>query len=128
MKRIFLMLFIIAHTILMVSCFKEGCFNIKEKNNIVNVNNVDKNEILPIGSVVLLKDSTKEVMIIGYCQIELATGDMWDYAGSLYPEGYMGADKVFLFNREQIDKISFIGYDTDEYIEIKGKVDGILGR
>lgn len=80
---------------------------------------VDKqgNKLLPIGSVVLLEDSTKEVMIIGYCQAEIETNELWDYSGCLYPEGYMGADKTFLFNSDQIKEISFLGKETPEQKE-----------
>ena len=35
--------------------------------------------LLPIGSVVLLKDSTKRVMIIGYCQTEAKTATKTRY-------------------------------------------------
>ena len=38
--------------------------------------------VLPIGSVVMLKDSTKKVMIIGICQFQTVPGEekprIWD--------------------------------------------------
>ena len=75
-----------------------------------------KEGLLPIGTVVLLKDSTKRIMIIGYYQ---RTSDdpnkLWDYAGSLFPEGYIGADKVFLFDTEQIEQIFMVGYEDRIY-------------
>lgn len=77
---------------------------------------VDKkgDKLLPIGSVILLEDSTKEVMIIGYCQYELGTNVLWDYTGCLYPEGYLGSDETFLFNSDQIKEISFLGMESVE--------------
>ena len=85
--------------------------------------------LLPIGSVVLLNNSTKKAMIIGFCQKE-ASGEsedkIWDYAGCLYPEGYLGPNQVYLFNGDQIDKIFSIGYQDEEQFEFKTKVDAIM--
>ena len=40
---------------------------------------------LPAGSVVLLKDSTKKVMIMGFCQNRPGEPDkIYDYCGCLY--------------------------------------------
>ena len=62
--------------------------------------------LLPIGSVVLLKESTKRVMIMGVCQRSTDNNEtIWDYCGCFYPEGYLGSDKIFLFNNAQIDRI-----------------------
>lgn len=73
--------------------------------------------LIPIGSVVLLKDSTKKVMIMGLCQREVSEEMiLWDYAGVLYPEGYMGANKVFLFNRDQIESVHYLGYQDEEQL------------
>lgn len=63
--------------------------------------------LLPLGSVVLLKESTKKVMIIGYCQKALSDDEIYDYSGCLFPEGYLGADKTFLFNRDQIEIVYY---------------------
>ena len=82
--------------------------------------------LLPIGTVVLLKDSTKKVMIIGVCQKEVSTDSLWDYAGCVYPEGYMGPDQTFLFNNDQIDKVFSIGYQDEEQFEFKVKADSIM--
>ena len=85
--------------------------------------------LIPIGSVVLLKNSTKRVMIIGFCQSESSEeGDqkIWDYAGCLYPEGYIGPDKTFLFDGDQIDKMYAIGYQDEEQFAFKVQVDAAL--
>lgn len=83
--------------------------------------------LLPVGSVVLLKNSTKRVMIIGVCQ--LAASDpskVWDYVGCPFPEGYLGPDKTYLFNREQIDRIYAVGYQDEEQFAFKVKADKAL--
>ncbi len=82
------------------------------------------NALLPIGTVVLLKDSTKRVMIIGVLQIQ-RTDDgekMWDYSGVYYPEGYMGPDKTFLFNNDQIVRAFALGYQDDEFFQFEEKI------
>lgn len=71
-------------------------------------------EYLPIGSIVLLKESTKRVMIYGRLQRELDGDRIWDYIACLYPEGNINADHCFLFDHEQIDKIIHEGYQDDE--------------
>jgi hypothetical protein len=82
--------------------------------------------LLPIGTVVLLKESTKRVMIIGVVQRAIESGDIFDYAGCVYPEGYMGAEKTFLFNNNQIDKMYAIGYQDEEQFAFKVKAEKIL--
>jgi len=85
--------------------------------------------LLPIGSVVLLKDSTKRVMIIGFCQKQAEKPDLlWDYSGCIFPEGYMSPDKTFLFNHEQIDKIYALGYQDEEQMKFKVKVDELTKK
>lgn len=84
--------------------------------------------LLPVGTVVLLKNSTKRVMIMGVCQKEAAVEKIWDYCGCLYPEGYIGADKVFLFNGSQIERIYAIGYQDSEQMEFKKKADEALSK
>lgn len=81
---------------------------------------------LPIGSVVLLENSTKRVMIIGVLQQQIKDDGenvIWDYSGCFYPEGYMGPDKCFLFNTDQIAKIYSVGYQDEEQFAFKEKAD-----
>lgn len=81
--------------------------------------------LLPIGTVVLLKNSQKRVMIIGVMQKQIKEGaeKIWDYSACLYPEGYIGPDKTFLFNSDQIEKIFAIGYQDGEQLNFKIKID-----
>lgn len=83
--------------------------------------------LLPIGSVVLLKESTKRVMIIGVCQKGANNPEkIWDYAGVVFPQGYFSADKVFLFDTHQIDQIFQIGYLDAEALTFKQKADALI--
>jgi len=71
-------------------------------------------QFLPIGSVVLLKDSTKRVMIIGVKQKEVGSEKVWDYSGVYYPEGIIDPEKLFLFDKNQIESLFFIGFQDSE--------------
>ena len=69
---------------------------------------------LPIGSVVLLKESTKRVMIVGLKQQQIDSEKTWDYSACLFPEGVLDPDKLFLFDEEQIQRLYFIGLQDGE--------------
>lgn len=70
---------------------------------------------LPIGSVVLLKNGSKKIMIYGRKQLAAETGEEFDYVACLYPEGNIDDDYTFLFNHENIDEVVFTGFaDEDE--------------
>lgn len=83
---------------------------------------------LPIGTVVLLKNGTKEVMITCYGimpegdiieageQVS-GKGKMYDYGGCTYPEGMVSSDNLVIFNHDKIEKICYKGYETDAYKE-----------
>ena len=86
------------------------------------------NGLLPIGSVVLLKNSTKRVMILGVAQ-EAQREDgvkLYDYAGCLYPEGFLDPEQNFLFNQDQIEQLFFIGYQDEEALAFKEHVDALM--
>ncbi len=70
--------------------------------------------LLPIGSVVLLKDATKKLMIIGILQVDQNKNTLYDYLAVPYPEGFLGADANFLFQHEDINDVIFTGYRNPE--------------
>jgi hypothetical protein len=69
---------------------------------------------LPIGSVVVLQNGSKRVMIYGRKQIQVGTQTEWDYIGCLYPEGNISEEYMYLFNHDQIDNVFFMGYQDEE--------------
>ena len=74
-----------------------------------------KEKFLPIGSVVILKDATKRIMITGYLSVDESDKEkVYDYNGCVYPEGFLSSEQVLLFNHDQIDKIFFEGMTDDE--------------
>ena len=52
-------------------------------------------KFLPIGSVVLLKESQKRIMIVGVKQKQANSDKVWDYSACLYPEGILDPEKLF---------------------------------
>lgn len=60
---------------------------------------------LPLGSVVILKNGSKPLMIFGRKQINVKTQKEFDYVGCLWPEGNIASDFNFFFNNEDIEKI-----------------------
>ena len=65
-------------------------------------------DLLPIGSVVLLKEAEKSLMIVGILQKD-ETDRVFDYIAVLFPEGYLDAETFFLFNHEDIADVRFVG-------------------
>lgn len=70
--------------------------------------------LLPIGSIVVLNEGYKKLMIIGRMQLQGKEEKLWDYLGVLYPEGYLGEGYTFLFNNEDIKEVVFEGYTDIE--------------
>lgn len=74
------------------------------------------NTILPIGSVVMLKNGTKPVMIFGYMQkSSLYPKDFADYIGVPYPEGNIDISVQVGFQMTDIAEVLFEGYKTEEF-------------
>ena len=70
--------------------------------------------LLPIGSVVLLKNGVKKVMIVGIKQTSIDENIEYDYVGVLYPEGFLGGEYQFMFNHEDVNNVYFRGYEDSE--------------
>ena len=84
---------------------------------------------LPLGSVVMLKEGKKEIMITGYLTIPKDNPNvMYDYSAVLYPEGEIDSDQVLAFNIADIDKIIFRGYQTDAEKEYVAKLDALRDK
>lgn len=82
-------------------------------------------ELLPIGTVVLLKDAQKKLMIFGVGQTNETDNIDYDYIGVMYPEGNMGEGTQFLFNNGDIDKIYYRGYEDEEREEFINRIQEI---
>lgn len=72
-------------------------------------------DLLPIGSIVLLKNGEKRLMIAGIMQRDASgAGREYDYLGVLYPEGHIGGEFQYLFDHADIHEIVFRGYEDSE--------------
>ena len=87
-----------------------------------------KYELLPIGSVVMLKDATKSLMVIGRFQVDMEDKEIYDYAGCMYPEGFLNAQELFLFQAEDIETILFKGMQNEEELAFREKLKSILEK
>jgi hypothetical protein len=85
-------------------------------------------ELLPIGSVVLLKGGKKRVMICGRIQKKIDSDEIYDYAACYYPEGIINPKELFLFNNADIDIIYFVGFQDAEEIKFKEYVNQKLSE
>lgn len=82
---------------------------------------------LPVGSVVLLKDGTKRVMINGFCTMDAKNPEkIYDYSGVLFPEGSLSSDQALLFDHEQIVRIDYLGLQDEEEKEFKTQLKQLM--
>lgn len=85
-------------------------------------------KFLPLGSVVLMKEAKKRVMVTGYAVSSPESGDkLWDYIGCLWPEGMVAPDKNLLFDHKDIDKVFAVGFSDDEQKLFMERLNKALG-
>lgn len=88
--------------------------NEENKTNPINSQTTDDIGILlPIGSVVTLKNAEKSLMIIGI--LPQSEGQQYDYMAVLYPEGFLTPQEMFAFNHADIERVEFLGYMDLQY-------------
>lgn len=86
-----------------------------------------KEKYLPVGSVVLLQNGTKRVMINGFCTMDASNpSKIYDYSGVLFPEGSLSSDQTLLFDHNQIVRVDHLGLEDQEEIEFKAKLKEIV--
>ena len=72
----------------------------------------NEDKFLPVGTVCLLKDATKKVMVNGYLVSDGQNGEvLYDYSAILFPSGN---NSKLAFNHDQIEKIISMGYQDEE--------------
>ena len=82
------------------------------------MNNIG-DKLLPIGSVIILKNFNKKLMIIGYKSSIIGKPEMvFDYSACFYPDGFVSAEQSILFDHKQIEQVLFVGM-TDENVKIE---------
>jgi len=87
------------------------------------------NQLLPIGSIVLLKGGRKRLMVFGVMQNDGENTDkVFDYIGVIYPEGNIGLKSQFLFNHSDIEEVYYRGYDDIERQEFIKNLEKVLNH
>ena len=73
-----------------------------------------KEKFLPLGTICMLENGKRPIMIIGYLP---ATNDepkkVFDYTGCIFPEGMITNNQTAVFNHKQIKEVLFMGYEND---------------
>lgn len=89
----------------------------------------DTSKLLPIGSVVLLNDGTKKIMVTGFYAVPADDNSkVYDYCGCLFPEGIVSSEQNLLFDHSQIAKVFYMGYASEEEKEFKNKLAEIINN
>ena len=89
----------------------------------------DTSKLLPIGSVVLLNNGTKKIMITGFYSVPANDNSkVYDYCGCLFPEGVISSEQNLLFDHNQIMRVCYMGYTSDEEKEFKTKLAEIINN
>ena len=65
--------------------------------------------LLPLGSVVMVQEATKSLLIVGTTQID-EDDYLFDYIAVPFPEGYIDDETFLLFNHEDIEEVQYLGY------------------
>jgi hypothetical protein len=74
---------------------------------------INLDDLLPIGTVVMLKKGQKEVMVAGYRAVDVE-GKVYDYIGVGFPEGFVTKDYALGFNHDEIKDIIFKGLENEK--------------
>ncbi|MFJ8071276.1 DUF4176 domain-containing protein [Peribacillus sp. NPDC096447] len=88
--------------------------------NSTKINN--GNEMLPIGTVVLVELVHQAVMIYGRKQQQEGQNKIWDYVGCPYPQGHLSEDTNVFFNHSQIKEVVYKGLETEGELALREKL------
>ena len=84
-------------------------------------------DLMPIGSIVRLREGERRVMICGRILTRSGEDKIYDYVACLYPQGMLGSDNLFFFNRDAIEEVYFIGFQDQEEMQFRKGVLDKLG-
>ena len=80
-----------------------------------------KEKFLPIGSVVILKNGQKKLMILSYLIFPSGNDvkkQMYDYGACTFPEGVVDSKVGIGFNHEDIKEVVHLGLEDDEFKDL----------
>ncbi len=85
-------------------------------------------DLLPIGSVVLLKEAKTRLMITGRIIASEKNDKIYDYSGCIYPLGITDNEGFYFFNRDDIERVYFIGFQDEEELAFREDILSQLGE
>lgn len=81
------------------------------------------NMILPIGSVVMIRQSVRRLMVIGRDQQDKKTNETFDYIACYFPEGVQESSRVLHFNKEDILLVFALGYLNEDELRLRKQLE-----
>ena len=87
-----------------------------------------RKNLLPLGTVVLLKGANKRVMICGRIQTRVGVRKVYDYSAFPYPEGIVDPSRMLFFDHDSIARVYFIGFQDEEEFAFRSRVLSNLGE
>ncbi len=84
--------------------------------------------MLPIGSIIRTEGAERKLMVIGRVVTTEENDMIYDYVGVPYPEGINDSDKMYFFNRDQIEELLFIGFQDQEALLFQSEVLDNIGE
>ena len=86
-------------------------------------------QVLPVGTVVMLKDGMKRLMIMGYQQSQSENpAKVYDYIACEYPEGFISTEYMVMFDHTDIGHIYSLGLQNEEQVEFRKDLENELIR
>jgi hypothetical protein len=97
--------------------------------NEINSLAIDKgNDLLPIGTVVLLDIIAQPLMVYGRMQQQADKEGVWDYVACPYPQGHISEETNVFFNHVQIKQVIFKGFESEGEQLMKEKLKSLSTR
>lgn len=90
-------------------------------NNLNSIKIQKGNELLPIGTVILIELISQPLMIYGRKQQQGDKEVIWDYVACPYPQGHISDKSNVFLNHSQIKEIVFKGFESEGEILMKKK-------
>ena len=78
-----------------------------------------RRNLLPLGSVVLLKGANKRLLICGRIQTKVGERKIYEYSACPYPEGIVDPSKMYFFDHSSIARVYFIGFQDEEELTFR---------
>ena len=130
MKKFVFVATIITMLVLLAACSTPAVTNAEQGGTEVTQEMSDEllkeGKQLPIGSVVKPKDADGLLMIVGKLQyMNGDTSTLYDYSAIVYPTGWTSAEDMYMFNQDQIERIYFVGYESEANDELDKKIEEI---